>query len=84
MNGLSSWMEKYILPVAAKIGAQKHLVALRDAFIGTLPATMAGSVAVMINAIIRDLPQQFNRIRQKSPILYRWVMNAVRYEGYRW
>ncbi|MCV3167222.1 hypothetical protein OHE20_09895, partial [Enterococcus faecium] len=25
----------------------------------------------------------FNRIRQKSPILYRWVMNAVRYEGYR-
>ncbi len=60
MNGLTSWMEKYILPVAAKIGAQKHLVALRDAFIGTLPATMAGSVAVMINAIIRDLPQQFN------------------------
>ena len=28
--------------------------------------------------------QVFNRIRQKSPILYRWVMNAVRYEGYRW
>ncbi|MHA4885492.1 hypothetical protein ACX0E4_07015 [Enterococcus faecium] len=28
--------------------------------------------------------QAFNRIRQKSPILYRWVMNAVRYEGYRW
>ncbi|MBW1625271.1 hypothetical protein G4Z13_13025 [Enterococcus faecium] len=27
---------------------------------------------------------KFNRIRQKSPILYRWVMNAVRYEGYRW
>ncbi|MCH3435345.1 hypothetical protein LC940_14730, partial [Enterococcus faecium] len=26
---------------------------------------------------------EFNRIRQKSPILYRWVMNAVRYEGYR-
>lgn len=35
MNGLTNWMEKYILPVAAKIGAQKHLVALRDAFIGT-------------------------------------------------
>ncbi|HFO0541624.1 TPA: hypothetical protein ACHILZ_003072 [Enterococcus faecium] len=28
--------------------------------------------------------RRFNRIRQKSPILYRWVMNAVRYEGYRW
>lgn len=53
MDGLTSWMEKYILPVAAKIGAQKHLVALRDAFIGTMPATMAGSIAVMINAICR-------------------------------
>lgn len=59
MDALTTWLEKYILPVAAKIGAQKHLVALRDAFIGTLPATMAGSVAVMINAIIRDLPPQF-------------------------
>lgn len=57
MNGLMAWMEKYILPTAAKIGAQKHLVALRDAFIGTLPATMAGSVAVMINAIIRIFPR---------------------------
>ena len=59
MNGLTAWMERHILPVAAKIGAQKHLVALRDAFIGTLPATMAGSIAVMINAIIRDLPPAF-------------------------
>ena len=30
MDGLTSWMERHILPVAAKIGAQKHLVALRD------------------------------------------------------
>ena len=52
MNGLTSWMEKYILPVAAKIGAQKHLVALRDAFIGTLPATMAGSGGGMIHTNI--------------------------------
>ncbi len=59
MNGLTAWMEKHILPVAAKIGAQKHLVALRDAFIGTMPATMAGAIAVMINAIIRDLPPAF-------------------------
>lgn len=59
MDALTAWMEKHILPVAAKIGAQKHIVALRDAFIGTMPAAMAGSIAVMINAIIRDLPPQF-------------------------
>ncbi|GEM05386.1 permease IIC component [Halolactibacillus miurensis] len=59
MNALTLWLEKYFLPIAGKIGGQKHLVALRDAFIGTIPATMAGSVAVMINALIRDLPPQF-------------------------
>ena len=59
MNALTAWLEKYLLPIAGRIGNQKHLVALRDAFIGTMPATMAGSVAVLINAIIRDLPTQF-------------------------
>jgi len=59
MNFLTAWLERYFLPIATKIGGQKHLVALRDAFIGTLPATMAGSVAVMLNAILRDLPPQF-------------------------
>lgn len=59
MNGIFAFMEKYFVPVAAKIGSQKHLVALRDAFIGTMPATMAGAIAVMINAIIRDLPTEF-------------------------
>ncbi|WP_395942190.1 alpha-hydroxy-acid oxidizing protein, partial [Enterococcus faecium] len=33
---------------------------------------------------MKENTTSFNRIRQKSPILYRWVMNAVRYEGYRW
>ncbi|MFF6058045.1 hypothetical protein V7G57_14645, partial [Enterococcus faecium] len=27
---------------------------------------------------LNDHHLDFNRIRQKSPILYRWVMNAVR------
>ncbi|WP_368993329.1 PTS sugar transporter subunit IIC [Caldifermentibacillus hisashii] len=59
MNALVAWLEKFFLPLASKISGQKHLIALRDAFIGTLPATMAGSVAVMLNAILRDLPPQF-------------------------
>lgn len=59
MNVITAWMEKYFVPFAAKIGGQKHLVALRDAFIGTLPATMAGAIAVMLNAIVRDLPAKF-------------------------
>ena len=41
-----------------------------------------GEVSVNLPPQVNDI--NFNRIRQKSPILYRWVMNAVRYEGYRW
>ncbi len=38
MNGITMWMEKYLVPVAAKSVSQSHLVALRDSFIGILPA----------------------------------------------
>ncbi|MEJ4192610.1 M15 family metallopeptidase, partial [Enterococcus faecium] len=37
----------------------------------------------LADALLKVQELAFNRIRQKSPILYRWVMNAVRYEGYR-
>ena len=55
----TSWMEVKFVPVAAKIGSQKHLVAIRDAFISIMPITMAGSIAVLLNAIVRDLPAKF-------------------------
>lgn len=63
MDGLVNWMEKHILPVATKIGSEKHLVALRDAFIGTMPATMAGAMATLLNAFLRDFPAQFGWTR---------------------
>lgn len=56
MNGFNNWMELHFVPVAAKIGAEKHLVAIRDAFIGIMPVTMAGSIAVLFNVFFRDLP----------------------------
>lgn len=58
MDGFTLWMEEHFVPVAAKIGSQKHLVAIRDAFIGIMPITMAGSVATLLNVFFRDLPGQ--------------------------
>jgi len=60
MNGLIAWLEKYIVPVATKIGSVRWLVGLRDAFITTMPATMAGSIAVLLNALLRDIPTQYH------------------------
>ena len=52
-------MEEHFLPVAAKIGSQRHLVAVRDAFIGIMPITMVGSIAVLLNVFVRDLPGEW-------------------------
>ena len=54
-----NFMQKHMLPVAVKIGEQRHLVALRDAFIGTMPVVMTGSIAVLLNAFLVDVPDQF-------------------------
>lgn len=54
-----SFAEKHFVPLAARIGSQKHLVAIRDAFIGIMPVTMAGSIAVLLNVFFRDLPNTY-------------------------
>ncbi|MFV0479900.1 MAG: PTS sugar transporter subunit IIC [Anaerorhabdus sp.] len=55
MGKFYEWMERKFVPVAAKIGSQKHLVAIRDSFIAIMPLTMAGSFAVLLNVFFRDL-----------------------------
>ena len=72
MEKLLQWMEEHFLPVAAKIGGQKHLVAIRDAFIGIMPVTMVGSVAVLLNVFLRDLPKNWGMtdfVESMQPII---------------
>lgn len=49
MDKFMAFMDKYIIPYAAKLGAQKHLVAVRDAFVAMIPLTIIGSLATLIN-----------------------------------
>ena len=51
MNNFIAWIEKNIVPTAAKIGAQKHLSAIRDGFAALMPLVMAGAIAVMLNNV---------------------------------
>lgn len=59
MKRFTAWMEEHFVPVAAKIGSQKHLVAVRDSFIAIMPITMAGAFAVLLNVFVRDLPNTY-------------------------
>jgi Phosphotransferase system cellobiose-specific component IIC len=49
MKKFIAFMEKYFLPVATKIGNQRHLIAIRDAFAYTMPLMIVGAFAVLIN-----------------------------------
>ncbi|MCL1936752.1 MAG: PTS transporter subunit EIIC [Defluviitaleaceae bacterium] len=77
MNAIVNFLEKYFVPFAAKIGNQKHLLALRDAFIAMMPITMAGAVAVTLNAILRDLPNDPNVLGPGNFITNNWLSQHI-------
>lgn len=41
-------MNKFI-EIAGRIGAQRHLVAIRDGFVAIMPLIIVGSLAILIN-----------------------------------
>ncbi|MFJ5566502.1 PTS sugar transporter subunit IIC [Lysinibacillus xylanilyticus] len=49
------FLEGKFVPVAARVGNQRHLVAIRDGFITIMPLTIVGSLAVLVN----NLPIKF-------------------------
>ncbi|MFV0559294.1 MAG: PTS sugar transporter subunit IIC [Enterococcus sp.] len=51
MNVVDKLSEK-LLPLVSKINGQRHLLAIRDSFIVTMPLVMAASVMVLFNALI--------------------------------
>lgn len=70
-----------ILPIATKIGNQRFLVALRDSFIGTMPVVMTGSIALLINAFLVDIPDQFN-FQEITSFFQWWVdINNLVFKG---
>lgn len=53
MSKIVRWLETYVLPLAAKLGQIRWIVALRDTFISLLPITMVGSLAMLFNSLIK-------------------------------
>jgi PTS system cellobiose-specific IIC component len=47
MNGLITFLEQKVSPIAAKIGGQRHMLAVRKGIISTLPLTLVGSFFVI-------------------------------------
>ncbi|MGL5346777.1 MAG: PTS sugar transporter subunit IIC [Peptostreptococcaceae bacterium] len=52
MEKFMGFMERYLVPVAAKFGSQRHLVAIRDGFVGMIPIAMIGA----FGSLLKNLP----------------------------
>ena len=48
MDGVIGFLEKHLMPLAGKVGNQKHVQAIRDGIIVTMPLTIIGSVFLII------------------------------------
>ncbi|WP_010096091.1 PTS cellobiose transporter subunit IIC [Ornithinibacillus scapharcae] len=59
MKKVFSVFEDKFLPVAGRIGSQRHLVAIRDGFAAILPLIIIGSLAVLINNLPIEPFQNF-------------------------
>ena len=59
MGAIFGKLEDVLLPIAAKIGSQRHMMAIRDAFSVIMPALIVGSLASLINNFPNEGFQQF-------------------------
>ncbi|MFC0233273.1 PTS sugar transporter subunit IIC [Vagococcus entomophilus] len=67
MDTFVQWMEKYFMPKASVVAAQRHLVAIRDAFVVTMPLMILGALAVLINSL--PIPGFLNLMDKLFPML---------------
>lgn len=59
MGGIFEKLENVLLPIASKIGNQRHMMAIRDAFSVIMPALIVGSLASLINNFPNEAFQAF-------------------------
>ncbi|WP_028777740.1 PTS cellobiose transporter subunit IIC [Shimazuella kribbensis] len=59
MSKVMQVMEEKFMPIAGRIGSQRHLVAIRDGFIMIMPLIIVGSLAVLINNFPSEAFQNF-------------------------
>lgn len=48
MKGFTAFLERYLMPMAGRVAAQRHLGAVRDGIIATMPYLIIGSIVLIL------------------------------------
>ena len=82
IDKMSQTMERYVMPVAEKFGNERHLQAIRDAFMSLLPLTFTGGIAAVLNSAPSmdtakgGLTLAWARFAADNSMIFSWV-NAL-------
>lgn len=49
---ITKYINKWLLPIASRIANQRHLIAIRDAFIDIMPIIMVNSLFILLNSLV--------------------------------
>lgn len=72
MNTIMGKLEKKIMPVMSKVSNQKHLNAIRDGLISTIPITVVGSIFILLANL--PWPQSYVFFLSNHPDLIQKLM----------
>lgn len=63
MKKIMRFLEEHVVPIAAKMGGQKHLSAIRDGFVAIMPLIILCSFAILLNGFPwKPLPNLLDKI----------------------
>ena len=82
IQSMSVSMEKYVMPLADKLGNEIHLRAIRDAFMSLLPITFTGGIAAVlssapsVDAAGTGITLAWARFVESNSMIFSWI-NAL-------
>ncbi|WP_207871735.1 PTS system, cellobiose-specific IIC component [Enterococcus sp. DIV2402] len=78
MNGFVGFIEQKLMPVANKVGMQRHMVAIRKGIIATLPLTIVGSFfTILLNFPIESVAAMIEPYREVLDIPFRYTVGLL-------
>lgn len=78
MNGFVGFIEQKLMPVANKVGMQRHMVAIRKGIIATLPLTIVVSFfTILLNFPIESVAAFIEPYREVLDIPFRYTVGLL-------
>ncbi|KAF1299484.1 PTS cellbiose transporter subunit IIC [Enterococcus sp. JM4C] len=78
MNGFVGVIEQKIMPMANKIGSQRHMTAIRKGIIATMPLTIVGSFfTILLNIPIDSIAALIEPYREVLDIPFRYTVGIL-------